>query len=311
MPDPAFFVFLVVDGALAGAIYALVALAFVVVYKASRMINFAVGEWTMVGARMAAAAEPHARRSGSAGRSSPAALAMIALALFFNRVVLRPLLRRSLLSLIMLTIGVGIFMRGAATVVFAGLPVRIASPFPLDPLVVGGLPVSVDKIAAAAIAAACIAALSWFFHGSRTGLALRAVASDQQVALAVGIDLHRHFAITWALVGVLSVLAGTLWSFASGGGFGIELLGFKVFPIVILGGLDSLPGTIIARLRRRNPGITRGGLPRSARRRRIQSRRVLPGADRDALRTAVGTLRTAGRRAGLRPAARGPAPQDS
>src|SRR5213594_1984067 len=76
-------------------------------------------------------------------------------------------------------------------------------------------------------------------------LAPRAVASDQQVALAVGIDLHRHFAITWALVGVLSVLAGTLWSFVSGGGFGLELLGLKVFPIVILGGLDSLPGTII------------------------------------------------------------------
>src|SRR5258705_495196 len=112
-------------------------------------------------------------------------------------------------------------------------------------LVAGGVPLSVDKLVAAAIATACIAALSWFFHGSRTGLALRAVASDQQVALAMGIDLHRHYAITWALVGFLSVLAGTLWSFVSGGGFGIELLGFKVFPIVILGGLDSLPGTII------------------------------------------------------------------
>jgi len=239
-----FFVFLVVDGALAGAIYALVALAFVVVYKASRTINFAVGEWTMVGSRVAASAS-HAFGLGLGGALGLGCVGMVALALVFNRVVLRPLISRSLLSLIMVTIGVGIFMRGAATVVFAGIPARIASPFPLDPLVVGGLPVSVDKIVAAAIAGACIAALSWFFHGSRTGLALRAVASDQQAALAVGIDLHRHFAITWALVGVLSVLAGTLWSFASGGGFGIELLGLKVFPIVILGGLDSLPGTII------------------------------------------------------------------
>src|SRR5215831_9271223 len=170
MPDPGYFVFLVADGAMAGSIYALVALAFVV-----------------------------------------------------NRVVLRPLMGSSLLSLIMLTLGVGIFMRGAATLVFAGLPGRIASPFPAEPLVVGGVPLSIDKIVAAAFATVCITALSWFFHGSRTGLALRAVASDQQVALAVGIDLHRHFAITWALVGVLSVLAGTLWSFASGGGFGIEL----------------------------------------------------------------------------------------
>jgi len=245
MPELAYFVFLVADGALAGSIYALVALAFVVVYKASRMINFAVGEWTMLGARSAAAAS-HVFGLGLGGAVAVGCAGVVALALFFNRIVLRPLLQSSLLSLIMLSLGVGIVMRGAARAVFAGIPGRIPSPFPLDPLVLGGVPLSVDKIVAAAIATACIAGLSWFFHGSRTGLALRAVASDQQVALAVGIDLHRHFAITWALVGVLSVLAGTLWSFVSGGGFGIELLGFKVFPIVILGGLDSLPGTIIA-----------------------------------------------------------------
>jgi branched-chain amino acid transport system permease protein len=247
MPDLAFLAFLITDGALAGSIYALVALAFVVVYKASRMMNFAVGEWTMLGARTTAAAS-HALGLGLAGAIGVGSAAMVGLALFFNRVVLRPLISRSLLSLIMVTIGVGMFMRASATVVFAGIPPRVTSPFPVEPFVVAGLPVSLEKIAAAAIAATCIAALSWFFHGSRTGLALRAMASDQQVALAVGIDLHRHFAITWGLVGVLSVLAGTLWGFVSGGGFGIELLGFKVFPIVILGGLDSLPGTIIAAL---------------------------------------------------------------
>ena len=247
MPDPGYFVFLVADGAMAGSIYALVALAFVVVYKASRMMNFAVGEWTMLGARTAAAASG-AFGLGLGGAVVAGCAGLVALALVFNRVVLRPLMGSSLLTLIMLTLGVGILMRGAATVVFAGLPGRIASPFPAEPLVVGGVPLSIDKIVAAAFATVCITALSWFFRGSRTGLALRAVASDQQVALAVGIDLHRHFAITWAMVGVLSVLAGTLWSFASGGGFGIELLGFKVFPIVILGGLDSLPGTIIGAL---------------------------------------------------------------
>src|SRR5438093_1133174 len=138
MPDLAYLVFLVADGALAGSIYALVALAFVVVYKASRMINFAVGEWTMLGARTTAAAS-HMFGLSLAGAIGVGCAAMVAAALLFNQVVLRPLRRRSLLS----------------------------------------------------------------------------------------------------------VIAGTLWSFASGGGFGIELLGFKVFPIVILGGLDSLPGTII------------------------------------------------------------------
>src|SRR5215470_10098730 len=191
MVDPGYFVFLIADGAMAGSIYALVALAFVVVYKASRIMNFAVGEWTMLGARTAAAASA-TFGLGLGGAVAAGCAGLVAVALVFNRVVLRPLIGSSLLSLIMLTLGVGIFMRGAATVVFAGLPGRIASPFSAEPLVVGGVPLSIDKLVAAAFATVCIAALSWFFHGSRTGLALRAVASDQQVALAVGIDLHRH-----------------------------------------------------------------------------------------------------------------------
>jgi branched-chain amino acid transport system permease protein len=239
-----FLAFLVVDGVLAGAIYALVALAFVVVYKASRMINFAVGDWMTLASRMVASGI-HGLGLGLGGALAFGCVGMVAVAMAFDRVVLRRLFSRPLLTLIMVTIGLGIFMRGSAALVFAGLPGGIARPLPLDPLVIVGVPVSVDKLVAAAIAGACIAALSWFFHGSRTGLALRAIASDQQVAMAVGIDLHRHFAIAWGLVGVLSVLAGTLWSFVSGGGFGIELLGLKVFPIVIVGGLDSFPGTII------------------------------------------------------------------
>src|SRR5207342_2873618 len=85
----------------------------------------------------------------------------------------------------------------------------------------------------------------WFFLRSRTGLALRAIADDQQAAMAVGIDIRRHFSITWALVGAIAVLAGTLWTSASGGGLGLVLVGLKVFPIVIIGGLDSIPGTLI------------------------------------------------------------------
>jgi branched-chain amino acid transport system permease protein len=84
-----------------------------------------------------------------------------------------------------------------------------------------------------------------FFQRSRTGVALRAIADDAQAAMAMGIDIHRYSAITWALMGVLSVLAGTLWTFVSGGGFGVVLVGLKVFPIVIIGGLDSIPGTIV------------------------------------------------------------------
>jgi branched-chain amino acid transport system permease protein len=173
-------------------------------------------------------------------------LGMVAVLGGFNRVILRPLADRPWMSLLMVTIGAGSLVRGAAAIAFAGIPGTIQLPLPLDPVVVGSLPVPVDKLVAATVAAACVAAVSWFFRATRTGLALRAIASDPQVAMGVGIDLHRHFAITWAIVGVLASLAGTLWVVASGSGFSVQLVGLKVFPIVILGGLDSIPGTIVA-----------------------------------------------------------------
>lgn len=247
MTDAAFLAFLVVDGALAGAVYALVALAFVIVFKASRMINFAVGDWLMVASRSVAAAL-HALGLGLAGALLVGSAGMIALGLAFNAVVVRRLVGQPVISLIMVTIGLGALLRGSGTIVFAGLPRSIPMPLPREPLMVGGVPISIDKVLAALVAVACIAALTAFFQRSRTGLALRAIANDQQVAMAMGINVPRHFALTWALAGVLSVVAGTLWTIVSGAGFGIGLVGLKVFPIVIVGGLDSIPGTIVGAL---------------------------------------------------------------
>src|SRR5205814_1298863 len=142
----------------------------------------------------------------------------------------------------------GALARGAAALTFGGVPAAIPLPVLASPIVIGGLPIAGDKLAAAAVAAACTAVVAWVFHGSRTGVALRAIADDQQAAMSAGIDLHRHFAITWALVGVVSVLAGTLWTLVAGGGLGMVLVGLKVFPIVIIGGLDSILGTIVGAL---------------------------------------------------------------
>jgi len=242
--DVAFLAFLVVDGALAGAVYALVGLTFVVVYKASRVANFAVGEFITLASRMVAAAL-HSLGLGLGGALGVGCVAMVAVAVAVNRVIVRPLTGQPLMSLLMATIGLGSLMQGSAALAFAGISGRITPPLPLDPLVMGGVPVSHDKLVAAVVASGCVVAVAWFFRASRTGLALRAIASDPQVAMGVGIDLHRHFAITWGMVGILSVLAGTLWTVASGGGFGLQLLGLKVFPIVILGGLDSIPGAIV------------------------------------------------------------------
>ena len=239
-----FFVPLVVDGALAGMVYALIALAFVLVYKASRMINFALGEWVMLGARLVATSV-HALGLSLGGGVGLGVAGMVVLAVTFNRCVVRPLLAGPLISLLMVTIGLGILLRGAVTVMFAGVPSRIPLPVWDSPTILG-VSVAPEKLLAAAVAVVCMTVVTWFFRTTRTGLALRAMADDQQTALAVGIDVHQHLGLTWAMAGGLAAVAGTLWSVASGGGFGLVLLGLKVFPIVVVGGLDSIPGTIIS-----------------------------------------------------------------
>lgn len=238
-----FFVSLLVDGVLAGAIYALMALAFVVVYKASRMINFALGEWVMFGSRLAATGLHGGL--GPAGALALAGAAMVAFALAFNRVVLRRLVGRPLIGVIMVTLGLGALMRGVAPLLFGGLPAAIALPIPQEPLEMLGIRIPAGRLAALAAAAVAIAGVSAVFRWSRTGVALRALADDQQVALSVGIDVQRHLAIAWGMVGVLAVIGGTLWTMVTGVGFGLVLLGLKVFPIVVIGGLDSIAGSIV------------------------------------------------------------------
>jgi branched-chain amino acid transport system permease protein len=233
-----------VDGLLASAIYALVALAFVVVYKASGAINFALGELAMLGSRLVATGI-HTMELGLAGAIGFASAGMVAVALAFNRLVLRHMVGRPLIALIMVTLGLGALIRGAAPLVFGAVPGAIPLPIPADPLDVHGVLVPVGRLVAAAVAVICITAVTAFFRFSRTGLALRAISEDQQVAMAMGIDVHGHVALTWAMVGVISVFTGALWTFTSGGGLGVVIIGLKVFPILVVGGLDSVPGIMV------------------------------------------------------------------
>lgn len=242
-----FFVSLLVDGILAGPLYALIALGFVVVYKTSRMVNFALGEWAMLGSRLVATGL-YAMGLGLAGAIGLACAATVAGALVFNRLVLRRLVGGPMVSVIMVTLGLGMLMRGAAPLMLGGIPGAIPLPFPSDPFDAGGVMVSTEKLVTASTATVCVAVVSWFFRRSRTGLALRAMADDQQIATAVGIDIHRHLSIAWAMMAAISVLTGTLWAVVAGSGFGVVLVGLKVFPIVIVGGLDSILGTIVAAL---------------------------------------------------------------
>ena len=242
-----FFVALLVHGLLAGALYALLALAFVVVYKASRLLNFALGDCAMFAARLAAAGW-HGLGLGLVGALGFGCASMVALALSVNRLVLRPLVGSPVIALLMVTIGLGTVVRAAAVFLFQGLPVGLPLPIPREPWVIQGVVLFVDELVAAGIALLCVAAVSWGVQHSRLGLALRAMADDQQAAMLVGINLHRYVALTWALMGLLCVVAGTLWTFMAGGGVGVVLVGLKVLPIVIIGGVDSLPGTFLGAL---------------------------------------------------------------
>jgi branched-chain amino acid transport system permease protein len=240
-----YFIALLIDGALAGAVYALVALAFVLVYKAAAMMNFALGEWVVFGAALAGTGF-HSLHLGAIGALVFAAVGMMLLAAGFYRLVVRRLVAHPAISAIMVTWGLGMVMRGSGLLLFSGTPTLFPSAMLSEPVVIADVAIATGKLAAAGIAAACVALIGGFWRFSRTGIALRAIADDPRAAMASGIDVDRQLTIVWSLAGVVALIAGVLWTLVIGGGFGVALIGLKVFPIVILGGLDSIPGTIVA-----------------------------------------------------------------
>jgi branched-chain amino acid transport system permease protein len=239
-----FFLALLADGILAGAMYALIALAFVLVYQASAMINFALGEWMMFGVLLCGLGA-NLLQLGTAGALVFAGLGVAAVAAGFCAIVVRRLINRPALSAIMATLGLGMLLRGGANFLPAEMPAFLRSAAG-ETITIAGLALSPDKVAAAGVAALSVVAVALFYRFSRTGVAVRAMADDPQVAASMGIDLERHLLFVWALAGLVSLVAGVLWVFVNGGGFGVALVGLKVFPIVILGGLNSIPGTFVA-----------------------------------------------------------------
>ena len=239
-----YFLELSVNGAVAGALYALAALSFVVVYKATRIMNFALGEFVMFATGLVAAG------ANAMGLPLAPALAfggagMFVVAAGFNRFVLRHLIGRPVIGMIMITIGFGAVLRALAAFLFAGVPRDLDLSLPRGTVDVSGVLVSPNEIAAAGIALVFIGAVGWFFTRTRQGIALQCVADDQQAALAMGIDVRAVFTLVWGLAGLIAVAAGVLWTYITGGGFNMVLVGLKVFPIVIIGGLDSIPGVLV------------------------------------------------------------------
>jgi branched-chain amino acid transport system permease protein len=240
------FVFLTVDGLAAGAILALAGLGFVLIYKATEVVNFAQGQLLLVGAFMVYNAQV------TWGLPWPLAVLVglasgVALGLLVERLVLRRLIGEATLSVIMVTIGLASVLAAGALLLW-GVDARPRPDFiPAGTIEVLGATVTRDRVLAIILAAVVFAAVGLFFRYSRHGIAMRAVADDQQAALVMGISVNRIFAMAWSLAGASAVVGGLLLASTAGGYQYIDLQGTAVllFPVVILGGLDSVPGTLV------------------------------------------------------------------
>jgi len=173
---------------------------------------------------------------------------MIALGFGLERVVLRPLIGRPVIAVVMATIGLAAVLRGTAVMAFGAGTRAIIMPVSDEPFELGPIMLPPVQLVGAGVSLVFLAAFTWFFLKSRTGIAMRAVADSQQVAMAMGINVRRYFALAWAMAGVVSALGGVVWGTMLGVDNQLALVGLKVFPVVILGGLDSVMGAVIGGL---------------------------------------------------------------
>jgi branched-chain amino acid transport system permease protein len=236
---------------MSGMLYALVALGFVLIFKASGVFNFAQGAMVLF------AALAVARMAEVMPWWVAAALAiviMVVLAWLIERVVLRPLVNQEAIALLMATLGVTYFLDGFGQTVWGSDIYEINLGIAKEPVMVleklfqGGILVNKEDFVAAIAAAALVALLALFFQKTPTGRALRAVADDHQAAQSIGIPLNRIWVIVWSVAGVVALVAGVIWGSKLGVQFSISLVALKALPVVILGGFTSVPGAIIGGL---------------------------------------------------------------
>ncbi|MBA2730709.1 MAG: branched-chain amino acid ABC transporter permease [Euzebyaceae bacterium] len=237
------FVQLTVTGLANGAILALAALGFALIYKATGVINFAQGAFLLVGAYTIFAAVGFGLHWSLA--VAVAVVIAVLLGMLIERLVLRPMIGESPVAVIMVTIGLASVLQGIVQVFFGTRPQRMPVFIPTGGAQLAGATVPTERLFAIVLAAVVLGAFSLFFTRSRHGIAMRAVADDQQAALTMGISVRRVFAMAWALAAVSAVLGGLLVANITGVSGEVAGFGLIVFPVVILGGLDSIPGTMV------------------------------------------------------------------
>jgi branched-chain amino acid transport system permease protein len=243
---PAFLAEVIIGGLAAGLMYSLVALGFVLIYKASGVFNFAQGVMVLFAALTLV---------GLMERGAPLVLALLvtmavmgALAFAIERVVLRPLVNQEQIILFMATIGLNFFLEGFGELVWGSNVKKLDVGIPDSSFVVWGVQVNRLELTAAITAAVLVAVMAVFFQRTRIGRALRAVADDHEAALSIGIPLNTIWIVVWSAAGLVAIVAGIMWGAKSGVQFSLSLIALKALPVLILGGFTSVPGAIVGGL---------------------------------------------------------------
>ncbi len=258
----AFFLETLFGGLMAGMLYSLIALGFVLIFKASGVFNFAQGAMVLVAAlAMARFAEwiPDLlgfenKLLGNIIAFALATAFMFGLAWLIEKLVLRHLVNQEGVTLLMATLGITYFIEGFGQTLFGSEIYKIDVGMPKDPVFIldgifqGGVLINQEEVIAAVIAALLVAALSVFFQKTSTGRALRAVADDHQAAQSIGIPLNRIWVIVWCVAGITALVAGIIWGSKLGVQFSLATVALRALPVIILGGLTSVPGAIIGGL---------------------------------------------------------------
>jgi len=243
---PLFFLEVVIGGLMAGVMYSLVALGFVLIFKASGVFNFAQGTMVLFAALCFVG---FLEMGAVLWIAFPVTLAiMVAVAFVVERVVLRPLVNQEHIILFMSTIGIAFFLEGLGELLWGGDVHELDIGLPDGALFVSDILIQQNDMVAAAAASIMVAALAFFFHYTRIGRALRAVADDHQAALSIGIPLQQIWFIVWAVAGAVALVAGIMWGQKLGVQFSLSVIALKALPVLILGGFTSIPGAIVGGL---------------------------------------------------------------
>lgn len=239
---------LVINGLVVGSIYALVALGFVIIYKSTSVVNFAQGEFLLLGAYVSLALLTRYHVPFYATVLLTLAFAAV-LGLAIERLILRPMIGEPVVSVIMVTLGLSSILRAVVQGIWGTDTRPFPEIFPSAPVMIGPVPVSRAYAWSVGCVLVLLVAFSLFFKRSRFGVAMRATAFSQQVALSMGIPVRHMFALAWAIAAVVSAIGGILLgAVRTGVDQSLALIGLKVLPVVILGGLDSILGAIVGGL---------------------------------------------------------------